>query len=107
LNKIGSPITFAKVREAVPEIQTCAMSAFTIFAPRYPGNFDLFGIGWDHLELCMMQEKIKLPTCGFTASCFQHYPSFENIDRRDAPRFGFSYQVQELLSLWLRQENGK
>ena len=90
------------IGEAVPEIQTCRMPTLTVFAPRYPRDLDLFGIGWNHFELCMMQEKIELATCAFASSCFQHDTGFENIHRRNAPRFRLRYHVQELLSLCLR-----
>jgi hypothetical protein len=92
---------------AVASVSTTSSARQPLFAPRYARNFDLFGIGWDHLELCMMQEKIKLATGRFPSSCFQHNSGFENVHRRNGSRFGFDYDIQELLSLWLRQENGK
>ncbi|MFY9802437.1 MAG: hypothetical protein WA211_14075 [Candidatus Acidiferrales bacterium] len=79
------------VSEAIAKIQTGGMPAFPIFAPRNPYNFDLFGIRWDHLDLCVMQEKIELATRRFAAPCFQHNARFQGVDRRDAPRFGLGY----------------
>ncbi len=50
---------------------------------------------------------MKLATCGFATSCFQDNTCFENIGRRDAPCIVLGYHVQELLSLWLHQEDGE
>ena len=55
----------------------------------------------------LAKEAIEVGALGFASSRFQHNSSFENVDRRDASPFGCGYHVQELLSLWLRQENGK